>query len=885
MLNQVVLPAYIYHLILTHAYSTENEEIIGMLIGCWETVSSNNPYQKKKSVAHVKYISFLTRSDKRKDRVEIAPESLHLAALEAEASCCIDVGSLLNDIDCASLQEFGKKIGKPMMVIGWYHSHPHITVFPSHVGKLFEQVLDNGQHLIDFDSLDLRTQLSQQLMDDKFFGIIVSCFDSHNDNTEKLQITCFQSAQDNQRLNIPLLIEPTLDMDSDIRELLLKLPEHMYEEYKKEFSASNECIKYDLRFINNIDTSSIPNTMTQLYNAGVYGQLLTSLVDNMIIPTTHILDLKAMELAKEIEELQKFKQALSLSTNNEEALKFKTKAQLLYGASKIMRQQSYFLYDDSTKLWSKLKSDMLNPTVSSFIDMDKTISTQVPHLVLLRYLMRIPCCSFKHPKGLLYSHLWYFDFSFNHQINHHPDMDDSSVILRIETSRNTGLDSLEMLESSAFQYSLNDSLLQRQQQQQEEEQGGLQQQEYIYDDIDIRDIGYDMMDYEFDEQNPQQDISAIINKLSTAEQPEAQDDSVFDFPLAAADMQLQQHPQYASPLNQAAPLIVPAHIAAASYHGLGPIRNASGPPSLIQEDEEEEEQDNMSTSSVSTTHLSTLLPIEAINDGQAAQSRARRMKRMVMENTTLSYATDYTTDAIVVRTSTQFDVANARGKTGNQKLARTRLNLRYPSIVFNATYHKDILSTEQGIEQSRRYDHFRVLNTSGSTLSQFNVPGIRRLSHQAPSSGGVSVRSHSDVHNTPEMHNLDLDGDMELERVQEENTSIWQQQHQFQPVDDDVMDYGGDSIDFDTDMNVGFSGDLLQQQQQQRTQDEEMQEFMEHIRQLPNPFFFNEHLQFADLSSWRAAKSFAYILELASRSQILVSQTEPYAPIEVHYLF
>ncbi|CAO0789518.1 unnamed protein product [Mucor circinelloides] len=274
MLNQVVLPAYIYHLILTHAYSTENEEIIGMLIGYWETVPSNNPYHASKSVAYVKYISFLTRSDKRKDRVEIAPESLHLAALEAE--------------------EYGKKTGKPMMVIGWYHSHPHITVFPSHV--------------------DLKTQLSQQLMDEKFFGIIVSCFDSHNDNTEKLQITCFQSAQDNQRVNIPLLIEPSLDMDSDTKELLLKLPEHMYEEYKKEFTVSNERIKYDLRSVKSIDTSSLPNTMTQLYNAGVYGQLLISLVDNMIVPTTHMLDLRTMELDKEIEELKKFKQALLLSS-------------------------------------------------------------------------------------------------------------------------------------------------------------------------------------------------------------------------------------------------------------------------------------------------------------------------------------------------------------------------------------------------------------------------------------------------------------------------------------------------------------------------------------------------------------------------------------------
>lgn len=25
--------------------------------------------------------------------------------------------------------------GRPMRVVGWYHSHPHITVWPSHVGK------------------------------------------------------------------------------------------------------------------------------------------------------------------------------------------------------------------------------------------------------------------------------------------------------------------------------------------------------------------------------------------------------------------------------------------------------------------------------------------------------------------------------------------------------------------------------------------------------------------------------------------------------------------------------------------------------------------------------------------------------------------------------
>lgn len=43
-------------------------------------------------------------------------------------------------------------------MIGWYHSHPHITIHPSHV--------------------DVRTQFMYQYLDKGFFGIILSCFSS-----------------------------------------------------------------------------------------------------------------------------------------------------------------------------------------------------------------------------------------------------------------------------------------------------------------------------------------------------------------------------------------------------------------------------------------------------------------------------------------------------------------------------------------------------------------------------------------------------------------------------------------------------------------------------------------------------------------------------------
>lgn len=43
--------------------------------------------------------------------------------------------------------------------------------------------------------------------------------------------------------------------------------------------------------------------MTQLYNAGVYGQSVTRLVDCVVCPATRILEMKAMDLDKEVKEL------------------------------------------------------------------------------------------------------------------------------------------------------------------------------------------------------------------------------------------------------------------------------------------------------------------------------------------------------------------------------------------------------------------------------------------------------------------------------------------------------------------------------------------------------------------------------------------------------
>ncbi|KAF3786269.1 Lys-63-specific deubiquitinase [Nymphaea thermarum] len=84
---------------LTHALSTETEEFF--LMQCAMLQYGRNGT----ATALIWGASPQPRSDRRKDRVETNPEQMSLAT------------------------------GKTTRVIGWYHSHPHITVLPSHVGK------------------------------------------------------------------------------------------------------------------------------------------------------------------------------------------------------------------------------------------------------------------------------------------------------------------------------------------------------------------------------------------------------------------------------------------------------------------------------------------------------------------------------------------------------------------------------------------------------------------------------------------------------------------------------------------------------------------------------------------------------------------------------
>ncbi|XP_057473176.1 uncharacterized protein LOC130761658 [Actinidia eriantha] len=137
---------------LTHALSTETEEIMGLLLG-------DIQQSKNGSVTALIWGALpQPRSDRQKDRVETNPEQLTAASVQAERMTLAT--------------------GRTTRVIGWYHSHPHITVLPSHV--------------------DVRTQAMYQLLDSGFIGLIFSCFSEDAHKVGRIQIIAFQSLDGKQ---------------------------------------------------------------------------------------------------------------------------------------------------------------------------------------------------------------------------------------------------------------------------------------------------------------------------------------------------------------------------------------------------------------------------------------------------------------------------------------------------------------------------------------------------------------------------------------------------------------------------------------------------------------------------------------------------------------
>lgn len=189
----------------------------------------------------------LRRLDKRKDRVEISVEQLSNASTVAE--------------------DMAKETGRPLRIVGWYHSHPHITVWPSHV--------------------DVQTQAMYQMMDQTFIGLIFSCFNESKVTLQHtVEMTCFQSAssigtkndwdsRQYQRVEIPVYIRRLPTTSSSNLQTFLDLPKILVQEENDAYHA--------------VKQTSGDHILTKIHNASVHAQVLCNITETVTSPLLHLL--------------------------------------------------------------------------------------------------------------------------------------------------------------------------------------------------------------------------------------------------------------------------------------------------------------------------------------------------------------------------------------------------------------------------------------------------------------------------------------------------------------------------------------------------------------------------------------------------------------------
>ena len=180
---------------------------MGLLLG---TLINNN------TEAFVQRSMVLSRKDKKKDRVEVSYADLGLASTVAE------------DLS--------------LRVVGWYHSHPHITVLPSHV--------------------DVKTQGQYQALGN-FLGLIFSVFDKG-----QLEMCAFQSRQnrngDWERVEVPVIvskshgsINPSLQSEKRLLESLIAMQLVLMNEDKETLSITLSHHIHDCSYLNISRTLSV----------------------------------------------------------------------------------------------------------------------------------------------------------------------------------------------------------------------------------------------------------------------------------------------------------------------------------------------------------------------------------------------------------------------------------------------------------------------------------------------------------------------------------------------------------------------------------------------------------------------------------------------------
>jgi len=164
MLSSVLLTPEVWSACWTHVLTSQCEEVMGVLIGRDSSTEENTVV--------VTATKIFRRITKQKDRVEIG-----------------------ND-DMVDAMDYAEKLGGERRVVGWYHSHPNITVPPSHV--------------------DLGTQANYQTMDKNFVGLIFSVFNyDERTGTDTKEAIAFQTSSTGQCRYVRLEVGRGQALDRD----------------------------------------------------------------------------------------------------------------------------------------------------------------------------------------------------------------------------------------------------------------------------------------------------------------------------------------------------------------------------------------------------------------------------------------------------------------------------------------------------------------------------------------------------------------------------------------------------------------------------------------------------------------------------------------------
>lgn len=570
----------------------------------------------------------------------------------------------------------------------------------------------------------------------------------------------------------------------------------------------------------------------------------------------------------------------------------KIQAQLLCGVTKIMRQKTFFLYEDTLHLCSRLQSAMaVSPARTDHIDTHKnSFSAFNYHSITMEETDDLLMYQNSN-QDVPFADL--FDFShvggpdlFDKKLY---EQDFDSVLLLTNT---LSID-IPYIETEYPQMLLTDTIGSADVVSSAQSASAFQDKE-LFDDIDLDygDNDIDMGDYVDDGLDFSKELSNYVEQTGVTAAPHTTSEEVFEFPNT-----LHVEKTISNSSGEASSKSSPRTSPSIRPIGGGPMRGYNTikqtlPPLIAEEDEYD-----TSFSSINTDMYSNIVEETdniVVSPIPPELPRPRIVRRMMLEqerDTMIPWSTYTNTERITRRNTDEQSAQQSNSK--RRKLIEKEL--RFPSIALDINGRESTLSIMEDEKYRFYFSHqyFKERNT-GIEFPRNQQIELSRHDHRQYSSSGsnsgsaVHIRSSSDVTGSVDMHNFDLSDvdmkDAEIRRFPESTFASGFNDGQFD-YDNDDIDYG--YFDFDDGFRNALDSSVInstlhREQDEERRRNEFLQELYackQHSQ--------NSNINLSDIfqfkNRYENARSFHYLLELASNNKVIPYQNEPFGVIEIRF--